>query len=41
MSSNFEEKEDFVHRYVVSPRTDFEERPPIPFNLTIFKVRAR
>jgi hypothetical protein len=40
-STNFEDKQDFVHRYEVSPRTDYEERPPIPFNLSIFKVKKR
>jgi hypothetical protein len=38
-STNFEDKQDFVHRYEVSPRTDYEERPPIPYNLSIFKVK--
>jgi hypothetical protein len=40
-STNFEDKQDFVHRYEVSPRTDYEERPPIPFNLSIFKVKKK
>ena len=37
-SANFEDKKDFFSRYVVTPRTDYEEKSPIPFNLTIYKV---
>jgi hypothetical protein len=38
-SENFEKEKDFNYKYAVSPRTDREEKSPVPFNMTIFKVR--
>jgi len=39
LETNFEAKnDDYLHKYAVSPRTDFAPKDPPPFNLTIFKV---
>ena len=39
LNTTDEDKEDILHRYVVSPRTDWERKSSPPYNLTIFKVK--
>jgi hypothetical protein len=38
LNSTDENKEDALHRYAVSPTTNWEEKTAPPFNLTMFKV---